>query len=129
MSTVISPPKAAPVAQGSGIDSVALRGSGSVASGYNYIAGTDAPKLNPGIDDAASTTAALGHIYRVTVDGRFTNEARVTVERDSGAGFVVLPNLNAVNVLAAPGQAALPTDFYLSLTGSTGGCDQYPRVG
>lgn len=101
-------------------DSVAIRGSGSVASGYNYIAGT-AAGLSLGIDDAASTTAAPGHIYRVTVDGRVTNEARVTVERDSGAGFVVLPNLNAVNVLAAPGQAVLPTDFYLSLTGSTGG--------
>lgn len=109
-----------PGGPGRRLDSVALRGSGSVASGYAYIAGT-AANLNPGVDSASSTTAAPGHTYRLTVDGRFTNEARVTVERDSGAGFVVLPNLSAVNVLAVAGQASLPTDFYLSLTGSTGG--------
>jgi MSHA biogenesis protein MshQ len=109
-----------PGGPGQRADSVAIRGSGSVGTGYSYIAGT-AANLNPGIDNAASTTAAPGHTYRVTMDGRFTNEARVTVERDSGAGFVVLPNLNTVNVLAATGQASLPTDFYLSLTGSTGG--------
>ena len=101
-------------------DSVAMRGSGSGAIGYRYIAGTEA-NLTPGIDNAASTSPAPGHKYRITVDGRFSNQARVTVERDSGAGFVVLPNLNAVDVLAASGQAALPSDFYLSLTGSTGG--------
>lgn len=104
-------------------DSVAIRGSGgsNYTSGYRYIAGT-AAGLNPGVDSASSTSAAPGHTYRITLDGRFSNEARVTVERDTGSGFVVLPNLNAVNVLAAANQqAALPNDFYLSLTGSTGG--------
>lgn len=104
-------------------DSVAIRGSGgsNYTSGYRYIAGT-AAGLSPGVDSAASTSAAPGHTYRITLDGRFSNEARVTVERDTGSGFVVLPNLNAVNVLAAANQqAALPSDFYLSLTGSTGG--------
>jgi MSHA biogenesis protein MshQ len=104
-------------------DSVAIRGSGKTGgtSGYRYIAGTPA-NLNPAVDSPTSSTAAPGHTYRITVDGRFSNEARVTVERDTGSGFVVLPNLNAVNVLAAANQqAALPEDFYLSLTGSTGG--------
>ncbi|UUY09887.1 hypothetical protein LRS11_07600 [Pseudomonas sp. J452] len=104
-------------------DSVAIRGSSATGgtSGYRYIAGTPA-NLSPGVDSAASTTAAPGHTYRITMDGRFSNEARVTVERDSGAGFVVLSGLNAVNVLAAVNsQAPLPSDFYLSLTGSTGG--------
>lgn len=104
-------------------DSVAVRGSSGPGgtTGYRYIAGT-AANLNPGVDSASSTTAAPGHTYRITVDGRFSNEARVTVERDSGAGFVVLSGLNAVNVLAAVNsQAPLPSDFYLSLTGSTGG--------
>lgn len=104
-------------------DSVAIRGSGSspYTSGYRYIAGT-AAGLSPGVDNASSTSAAPGHTYRITLDGRFTNQARVTVERDTGSGFVVLPNLNAVNVLAAANQQApLPSDFYLSLTGSTGG--------
>lgn len=104
-------------------DSVAIRGSGgsNYTSGYRYIAGTTAG-LSPGVDSASSASAAPGHTYRITLDGRFSNQARVTVERDTGSGFVVLPNLNAVNVLAAANQqAALPSDFYLSLTGSTGG--------
>lgn len=104
-------------------DSVAIRGSGgsNYTSGYRYIAGTTAG-LSPGVDSASSASAAPGHTYRITLDGRFSNQARVTVERDTGSGFVVLPNLNAVNVLAtANQQAALPSDFYLSLTGSTGG--------
>ncbi len=101
-------------------DSVAIRGSGSGSAGYRYIAGTPA-NLNPAIDAAASTSAGPGHTYRITVDGRVDGQALVTVERDSGAGFMVLPNLDAVNALAAFGQAALPENFYLSLTGSTGG--------
>jgi MSHA biogenesis protein MshQ len=109
-----------PGGPGRRIDSVAMRGSGSGNTGYRYIAGTPA-NLSPGIDNAASTSPAPGHTYRITVDGRFTDEARVTVERDSGAGFVVLPSLSAVNVLASTGQALLPANFYLSLTGSTGG--------
>jgi MSHA biogenesis protein MshQ len=112
-----------PGGPGQRADSVAIRGSGDAGwiNGYRYIAGTTA-NLNPGVDSAASTSAAPGHTYRITLDGRFSNEARVTVERDTGSGFAVLPNLNAVNVLAAANsQAPLPADFYLSLTGSTGG--------
>jgi MSHA biogenesis protein MshQ len=101
-------------------DSVAMRGSGTNSTGYRYIAGTPAG-LNPGIDNAGSTSANPGHTYRITMDGRVDGQALVTVERDSGAGFVVLPNLDAVNALAAFGQAALPVNFFLSLTGSTGG--------
>lgn len=100
-------------------DSVAIRGSGSGVTGYRYIAGT-AANLNPGID-LAGATPGPGYLYRVTVDGRDTTKALVTVERDTGSGFVVLTGLNAVNVLAATGQATLPQDFFLSLTGSSGG--------
>jgi len=109
-----------PGGPGRRLDSVAVRGSGSGTTGYRYIAGTPA-NLSPGIDSAGSTTPAPGHLYRITVDGRFTGAARLTVERDSGAGFVVLPNLDSINVLTAAGQASLPEDLYLSLTGSTGG--------
>ncbi|WP_394560392.1 DUF6701 domain-containing protein [Aquipseudomonas alcaligenes] len=103
-------------------DSVAVRGSGQAGwiNGYRYIAGTPA-NLNPGVD-ISGATAGPGHTYRITLDARLGTQALVTVERDSGSGFVVLPNLSAVNVLAAANsQAALPSDFYLSLTGSTGG--------
>jgi MSHA biogenesis protein MshQ len=102
-------------------DSVAVRGSGQASrtSGYSYIAGT-AANLNPGID-AAGSTANPGYTYRISLDGRFTGQALLTVERDTGAGFTVLTGINAVNVLAAAGQAVLPQNFYLSFTGSSGG--------
>ncbi|WP_341304370.1 DUF6701 domain-containing protein [Pseudomonas sp. TMP25] len=114
---------------GQRIDSVAIRGSSvsPYTAGYRYIAGTPAD-LSPGID-ISGTTPGPGHTYRITVDGRFTSQALVTVERNSGSGFVVLPNLNAVNVLAAANsQAALPADFYLSLTGSTGGSTNFHEL-
>ena len=100
-------------------DSVAIRGSGSGTNGYRYIAGTPA-NLNPGIDISGST-AGPGYTYRITVDNRTAGQARVTVERDTGSGFVAFSQINGVNVLAASGQAPLPQEFYLSLTGSTGG--------
>jgi MSHA biogenesis protein MshQ len=109
------------------LDSVSVRGSGSGSTGYRYIAGTPA-NLSPEIDQPGSA-AGPGHTYRISIDGRFTSQALVTVERDSGSGFVVLPNLNAVNVLAAANsQAALPAEFYLSLTGSTGGSTNFHEL-
>lgn len=116
-----------PGGPGRRIDSVSVRGSGSGSTGYRYIAGTLA-NLSPGIDQPGSA-AGPGHTYRITIDGRFTSQALVTVERNSGSGFVVLPNLDAVNVLAASNsQAALPADFYLSLTGSTGGSTNFHEL-
>ncbi|HSX70535.1 MAG TPA: DUF6701 domain-containing protein [Pseudomonas sp.] len=111
-----------PNGPGRRLDSVAIRGSGKPGwtSGYRYLAGT-AANLSPGID-VSGNTPGPGHTYRITLDARFSSQTLVTVERDTGSGFVVLPNLNAVNVQAmANEQAALPGDFYLSLTGSTGG--------
>ena len=108
-------------------DSVAIRGSGSGNTGYRYINGTNTPALNPGID-VSGATPGPGFLYRITVDGRDPSKALVTVERDTGSGFVVLPNLNAVNVLAATGQAALPANFFLSLTGSTGGSTNFHEL-
>ncbi|HAW23554.1 MAG TPA: hypothetical protein DCX38_09330, partial [Pseudomonas sp.] len=71
-------------------DSVSIRGPGSGTSGYRYLAGTPAG-LNPGVDSATSSSAAPGHTYRITIDARTAGKALVTVERDTGSGFVVLP--------------------------------------
>ncbi|WP_313054177.1 DUF6701 domain-containing protein [Pseudomonas lopnurensis] len=98
-------------------DSVAIRGSGSGASGYAYLRGT-AANLSPGIDVSGSS-AGPGHTYRITVDSTVSGKAMVKVERNTGSGFTTL--VDTFNALDSPGQAALPDNFYLTLTGSTGG--------
>jgi len=101
------------------VDSVSLRGSGSGTADYRYLRGTGT--LTPSIDSPGSRTAAPGHTYRITVDARTTGKGLVTVERDTGSGFVVLPNLNGFDVFTDSRQRGLPEQgFYLSLTGSTG---------
>ncbi|PSF05542.1 MshQ-like protein [Marinobacter fuscus] len=95
-------------------DSVTLRGSGSGASGYRYLEGTGS--LSPGIDD---TGARNPHRYRIVVDSQEAGQALVTVERDTGGGYQNL--IGPFDVLARAGQAPVPDDFLISLTGSTGG--------
>lgn len=108
-------------------DSVSIRGPGSGTSGYRYLAGTPAG-LNPGVDSASSNSPAPGHIYRITIDARTAGKALVTVERDTGSGFVVLPGLESFDALAASGQTSIPENLYLSLTGSTGGSNNIHEI-
>ena len=91
--------------------SVSLRGSSST---YYWLTGTG--RL------ATSVSNTGGHLYRVTVDSRTSGSAYVTVERDtSGAGNAYSTLISAFNMLGTKtGQSALPSDFILSLTGSTG---------
>lgn len=98
-------------------DSVAVRGSGSGTSGYPYLRGT-AANLNPGIDISGSTPGP-GHLYRITLDSTTAGKTMVTVERNTGSGFTTL--ISSFDARASASQAALPSNFYLSLTGSTGG--------
>ena len=98
-------------------DSVSIRGSGSGTSGYAYLDGT-AANLNPGIDVSGST-AGPGHTYRITLDSTVSGRTMVTVERNTGSGFTTL--VPAFDALAKSGQAQLPSNFFMSLTGSTGG--------
>lgn len=100
-------------------ESVAIRGSGSGYTGYAYMTGTGS--LSPGIDDPASTTAAPGYRYRITVDHSDSVHAWTSVERDTndGSGYhFVVPVFDAK---AASGQAAVPANWRLSYTGATGG--------
>ncbi|HEA3089191.1 TPA: MSHA biogenesis protein MshQ [Aeromonas salmonicida] len=103
--------------------SVAVRGSGVGTSGYNYLRGTcsngttniNGNCLNPIVDNNGSAN----HSYRLTVDSRIVGQSMVKVERNTGSGYVTL--IDSFNAMAQAGQAAVPEDFLLSLTGSTGG--------
>lgn len=98
------------------LDSTAIRGSGSLFTGYTYLAGTTT--LAPGIDNAGSTSAAPGYRYRITIDHTNAINAYTSVERDTGTGFATL--ISPFDAKAAAEQAAVPANWYLSFTGSTG---------
>lgn len=97
-------------------DSVSIRGSGSGTTGYPYVAGTVA-NLNPAVDISGATPGPA-HTYRITLDSRTSGSTMVTVERNTGSGFSTL--IAPFNIRTGS-QATVPSDFFLSLTGSTGG--------
>ncbi len=106
---------------GSRPDAVALRGSGSGTAGYPYVAGT--ATLSPGID-ISGNVAGPNHRYRITVDSRAGSGAgaQVSVERRTTSTGAFTSLIAPFNIFTAnPAQAAVPTNFRLSLTGSTGG--------
>jgi len=107
-------------------DSVALRGSGSGTSGYKYLTSTGT--LSPGID-ASGGTPNPGHRYKISIDHTMGGaEAYVTVERDTGSGYVVIiPRFDIYSV--NPSQAAVPANWVVSFTGSTGGSTNIHEIG
>lgn len=91
--------------------SVAIRGSSNT---YYWLRGTGTL--------ATSVSNSTGHLYRITVDSRVSGRALVSVERDTtgtGSSFGTL--INSFDAASASGQAAVPANFLLSLTGSTDG--------
>ena len=103
--------------------SVAVRGSGVGTSGYRYLHGAcndgktnvNSNCLSPTVDSSSNSATSR---YKITVDSRTTGQAVVKVERNTGSGFQSL--ISPFNVATERGQAAIPSDFLLSLTGSTG---------
>lgn len=97
-------------------NTVSIRGSGSNYSGYRYLYGTDT--LSPAVHNGSSYPTPA-HRYRLRVDSRTSGQALVLIERNTGSGYVTLiPQFNAIG---QTGQSAIPENFYLSFTGSTGG--------
>ncbi|MDM5149505.1 MSHA biogenesis protein MshQ [Aeromonas salmonicida] len=108
---------------GSRPQAVSIRGSGSGTSGYRYLAGTTS-NLNPAVD--SGTNSNRPHRYRITVDSRTAGSSLATVERDTGAGYTSL--VGPINMASQTGQAAVPTNFLLSLTGSTGSVTNFHEI-
>ncbi|MEE1949222.1 DUF6701 domain-containing protein [Pseudomonas alcaligenes] len=96
-------------------DGIAIRGS---YPNYRYLRGTGT--LSPEVDSSTSTTTpSPNHRYRIRIDSRLAGQALVSVERNSGSGFQSL--VAPFNALTQTGQVAIPSNFWLSFTGSTGG--------
>lgn len=108
---------------------IGIRGSGSGTTGYAWINGT--ATLSPTLStNTSSTTPNPGHAYRVTVDSRVSGKSMVTVERDTtGTGGSYAAVLGPLDVMAASGQAAVPTNLMVSFTGSTGGARAFHDIG
>ncbi|MDO8595846.1 MAG: hypothetical protein Q7R45_04395 [Sulfuricaulis sp.] len=105
------------------VDSVAVRGSGSGTTGYAYHAGT-AANLVPQVDNNGA--AVPPHHYRIIVDHSNGVNAMVSVERNTGAGYVML--VAPYDAKAQAGQATVPTGWLMSYTGSTGGCNNIHEI-
>jgi MSHA biogenesis protein MshQ len=104
--------------------SVVVRGSGSGTSGYNYLKGTckdgadnaSGNCLSPTVDSGSDSNRP--HRYRLTIDSRISGQSLVKVERNTGGVYSTL--IDSFNAATQSGQAAIPENLMLSLTGSTG---------
>lgn len=104
-------------------NTLAIRGSGSGTSGYNLLKQTST--LSPTISSSSYPTDTRR--YRITVDTRTSGQALVTVERKVGTGsYSTL--ISSFDALSSSSQATLPSNFYLSLTSSTGSLTNYHAV-
>nr|WP_157433663.1 DUF6701 domain-containing protein [Aeromonas tecta] len=110
---------------GSHPQAVSIRGSSasSGTSGYRYLAGT-ASNLNPAVD--SGTNSNRPHRYRITVDSRTAGSSLASVERNTGSGYSTL--VGPINMVNQTGQAAVPANFLLSLTGSTGSVTNFHEL-
>ena len=108
---------------GPGFRSQAVAIRGSSGTNYQYLTGTNA-NISPRIDVRNTASAQPNHKYKIIIDSRTPGKAMVSVLRDTfnrgnPADFVTL--IAPFDALSFSGQAPVPKDFYLSITGSTGG--------
>ncbi len=117
------------------VDSVGVRGSGSGrgTGQYPWLAGT-AANLSPGID-ASGVNRAPGYRYQIVVDARNAGaspaQTSVAVNRDTGGtGTSYTSLINSFDVYTAnPSQTAVPANWQISFTGSTGGSTNIHEIG
>lgn len=97
---------------------VSMRGASQ--TNYRFVNDGNSPQLSPGLRRAGSTRGP-GHNYRIRIDSRSVDESFVSVERDTGDGFeFIIEPIDIYEALDGQ-QPAVPDNFRLSFTGSTGG--------
>jgi len=122
------------------VESVAIRGSGFGMSGYRFLAGSNS--LTPVVDGTLNQNANPPYRYRITVDHLNSNNAYVSVERDTTGGgnnYVPILGCGSDNIAACGGaidvlnpansQDPVPTNWSVTLTGASGGATNIHQVG
>lgn len=107
------------------------------ASGYPYLAGTTSLSPIIGSTSSIASGGGPGYWYRITIDSRVPGEQWVQVERSTDGGatynavvgyFNLLSALRGLTGWGAVTMPAIPTNFWLSLTGGTGGATNIHEV-
>lgn len=102
----------------------------SYSSGYPYLAGTSALSPIVGSTSSIASGGGPGYWYRISIDSRVPGEQWVQVERSTDGGttytavvsyFNLMNSLKNLSGWGSVTMPAIPTNFWLSFTGGTGG--------
>jgi MSHA biogenesis protein MshQ len=107
---------------------VAIRGSSG--TDYQYLTGTNA-NISPKIDVRSTSSAQPNHKYKIIIDSRTPGKAIVSVLRDTvnnGDPDDYETLIDPFDALSVSGQAPVPENIYLSITGSTGGSNNNHEI-
>ena len=117
--TGYTPPAGANSPVGVSKNNISVRGSGSGTTGYPLLANTGT--LATPIWQNSSTSSTVQR-FRITIDHSDGVHAYVSVQRDlSGTGNSYSTLVAAFDAKASASQAAVPANWLVSFTGSTGG--------
>jgi len=97
-------------------NSVTIRGSGSLFSGFNF--------LTRASIDIGTTNRAGAKSVRINITP--APDVKISVQLDSGSGFVTV--IDNFDLSSATGQAALPATFKMGFSGSTGGLNNFHEI-
>lgn len=103
---------------------ISIRGAGNGTNGYRFI-GSSA-QLSPNID---ATGSATPHRYRINIDSRTAGQSTLQIYRNTNNASAFTSVFGPINLLTEDGQGSVPDNFFLSLTGSTGGLTNVHEFG
>lgn len=102
----------------------------SYAQGYPYVAGSASLSPVLGSTTSIASGGGRGDTYRISIDSRVPGEQWVQVERSTDGGstytavvsyFNLMAKLQALSGWSGVTLPSIPTNFWLSFTGGTGG--------